>query len=104
MEDYPNASLGADGLLCCDGPHRPGFPTLLRDVLRCFGFTEAPSYNGCLYHEFGRGGCEVHLDIPPHPSHLSLTAWSPSAMGDDLDDTLERAAHQALTEFYERHL
>jgi septal ring factor EnvC (AmiA/AmiB activator) len=24
--------------------------------------------------------------------------------GDDLDDTLERAAHQALTEFYERHL
>jgi hypothetical protein len=28
-------------------------------------------------------------------------AWYPSAMGDDLDDTLERAAHQALTEFYE---
>jgi myosin heavy subunit len=26
------------------------------------------------------------------------------AQGDDLDDTLERAAHQALTEFYERHL
>jgi hypothetical protein len=24
--------------------------------------------------------------------------------GDDLHDTLERAAHQALTEFYERHL
>jgi hypothetical protein len=26
------------------------------------------------------------------------------AQGDDLDDTLERAAHQALTEFCERHL
>jgi hypothetical protein len=26
------------------------------------------------------------------------------ARGDDLDDTLERAAHQALTEFCERHL
>jgi hypothetical protein len=26
------------------------------------------------------------------------------ARGDDVDDTLERAAHQALTEFYERHL
>jgi hypothetical protein len=30
-----------------------------------------PSYYGCLYHEFVRGGCEVHLDILPHPSHLS---------------------------------
>jgi hypothetical protein len=26
------------------------------------------------------------------------------ARGDDLDDTLERATHQALMEFYERHL
>jgi hypothetical protein len=26
------------------------------------------------------------------------------AWGDDIDDTLERAAHQALTEFCERHL
>jgi hypothetical protein len=26
------------------------------------------------------------------------------ARGDDFDDTLERAAHQALTEFCERHL
>jgi hypothetical protein len=26
------------------------------------------------------------------------------ARGDDLDDTLERAPHQALTEFCERHL
>jgi hypothetical protein len=33
-----------------------------------------------------------------------MTAWFTMARGDDLDDTLERAAHQALTEFYERHL
>jgi hypothetical protein len=33
-----------------------------------------------------------------------MTAWFTIARGDDLDDTLERAAHQALTEFYERHL
>jgi hypothetical protein len=31
-------------------------------------------------------------------------AWFTTAQGDDLDDTLERAAHQALMEFYERHL
>jgi hypothetical protein len=33
-----------------------------------------------------------------------MTAWFTMARGDDLDDTLERAAHQALMEFYERHL
>jgi hypothetical protein len=33
-----------------------------------------------------------------------MTAWYATARGDDLDDTLERAAHQALTEFCERHL
>jgi hypothetical protein len=33
-----------------------------------------------------------------------MAAWFTTARGDDLDDTLERAAHQALTEFCERHL
>jgi DNA repair exonuclease SbcCD ATPase subunit len=33
-----------------------------------------------------------------------MTGWFTTARGDDLDDTLERAAHQALTEFCERHL
>jgi hypothetical protein len=31
-------------------------------------------------------------------------AWFTTARGDDLDDTLERAIHQALTEFCEHHL
>jgi DNA repair exonuclease SbcCD ATPase subunit len=33
-----------------------------------------------------------------------MMAWFTTAWGDNLDDTLERAAHQALTEFCERHL
>jgi hypothetical protein len=33
-----------------------------------------------------------------------MTAWFTTARDDNLDDTLERAAHQALTEFYEHHL
>jgi hypothetical protein len=33
-----------------------------------------------------------------------MMAWFTTARGDDLDDTLERAAHQALTEFCGRHL
>jgi hypothetical protein len=44
------------------------------------------------------------VDIPAHPTNPTMTAWFTTARGDDLDDTLERAAHQALTEFYECHL
>jgi hypothetical protein len=44
------------------------------------------------------------VDIPAHPTDPTMTAWFTMTQGDDLDDTLERAAHQALTKFYERHL
>jgi hypothetical protein len=44
------------------------------------------------------------MDIPAHPTDPTMTAWFTTARGDDLDDTLERVAHQALTEFSERHL
>jgi hypothetical protein len=44
------------------------------------------------------------MDIPAHLSNLGMTAWFTTATGDDLYDTPERANHQALTEFCERHL
>jgi hypothetical protein len=104
MDDYPYATLDADGWLYCDGLHRPGFPTLLWDVLHRFGCTETPVSHGCLYCEFRCVRCEVHVDIPPHPLDPSLMVWFTTATGDDLDDTLEMAAYQALIEFCERHL
>jgi hypothetical protein len=104
MDDYPYATLGADGWFCCDGLHRPGFPTLLRDVLHRFGYTDFPAYRGYPYRQFGLGCCKVHVDTPAHPTDPTMTAWFTTAQGDDLDDTLERAVHQALMEFYERHL
>jgi hypothetical protein len=84
--------------------HRPGFPTLLWDVLHRFGYTGLPVYLGRLYRQFGLGRCKVHVDILAHPTDPTMMAWFTMARGDDLDDTLERAAHQTLTEFCERHL
>jgi hypothetical protein len=63
-----------------------------------------PAYRGRPYREFGRGCYEVHVDVPAHPFDPGMTAWFTTATGDDLDDTMERTAHQALMEFYERHL
>jgi hypothetical protein len=92
MDDYLHCSLGADGWLRYDRLHHPGFTTLLRDALRYFDYTMSPSYCSRRYHEFGRGRCEVQVNIPPHPSQLSWMAWSATARGDDVDDSLERAA------------
>jgi hypothetical protein len=61
-------------------------------------------YRGHLYRQVGLWRCKVHVDILAHPTDQTMTAWFTTARGDDLDDTLERAAHQALTEFCERHL
>jgi hypothetical protein len=95
MDDYPYVTLGADGWLRCDGLHRPGFLTLFRDVLHRVGHMWTPTYRVRPYREFGRGRCEVHMDVPAHPSDSGMTAWFTTAIGDDLDDTFERAAHQA---------
>jgi NADPH-dependent ferric siderophore reductase len=104
MDDYPYATLRADRSFRCDELHRPGFPTLLRDMLHRFGYTGTPAYRGHPYHQFRLGHCKVHVDIPAHPSNPTMTAWFTTARGDDLDDTLERAAHQTLMKFYEHHL
>jgi hypothetical protein len=74
------------------------------DVLHRFGYTGLPAYRGRPYRQFGMGCCKVHVDIPAHPTDPTMTAWFTTARGDDLNDTLERAAHQALTEFCEHHL
>jgi hypothetical protein len=104
MDDYPYATLGADGWFRCDGLHRPSFPTLLWDVLHRFGYTGIPAYRSRPYHQFRLGHYKVYVDILAHPTDPTLMAWFTMARGDDLDDTLERAAHRALTEFCERHL
>jgi hypothetical protein len=100
MDNYSYATLGVDGWYHCDGLHRPGFLTLLSDVLHYFGYTGTPAYRGRPYHEFRCGCCKVHMDIPAHPSDPGMTAWFTTARCDNLDDTLERAVHQALMEFH----
>jgi hypothetical protein len=55
MDDYPYATLGADGWFHCDGLHHPGFLTLLQDVLHCFGYIGIPAYHGHRYCQFRLG-------------------------------------------------
>jgi hypothetical protein len=73
-------------------------------MLHDFSYTGLPTYRGRPYHQFGLGRCKVHVDILAHPTDLTMTAWFTTARGDNLNDTLETAAHQALTEFCECYL
>jgi hypothetical protein len=93
MDDYPYAILGANGWFRCDGLHRPRFPTLLQDVLHRFSYTGLPAYRSHPYRQFGLGHCKVHMDSPAHPTNPTMTAWFTTVQGDNLDDTLDRAAH-----------
>jgi hypothetical protein len=93
MDDYPYATLGADGWFRCDGLHHLGFPTLLRDMLHHFGYMGFPTYRGRSYCQFRLGHCKVHVVILAHPTNPTMMDWFTTARGDDLDDTLERAAH-----------
>jgi hypothetical protein len=77
---------------------------MLRDMLHRFGYMGLPAYRGHPYHQFRLRRCKVHVDILAHPTDPTMTAWFTTAQGDDLDDTLERAAHQALTELCENQL
>jgi hypothetical protein len=104
MDDYPYVTFRANGWFCCYGLHRSSFPTLLQDVLHCFDYMGTLVYRGHLYPQFGLGRCKVHVDILAHPTDPIMTAWFTKARGDDLNNTLERVAHQAFTKFCERHL
>jgi hypothetical protein len=73
-------------------------------VLHRFDYTGLPAYRDRPYRQFGLGRYKVHVGISGHPTDLTMMGWFTMARGDDLDDTLETAAHQALTEFCERHL
>jgi hypothetical protein len=104
MDNYPYVTLRVDRWLRCDGLYCPDFPMLLWNVLHCFDYTGTPAYRGHPYREFGCARYEVHVEILTHPFNPSMTAWFTTTEVDDLDDTLERAAHQALVKFCEQHL
>jgi hypothetical protein len=72
--------------------------------LHCFGYMGIPVYRSHPYRQFRLGHCKVYVDILAHPIDPTMMAWFTTARDDDLNNTLERAAHQALMEFCERHL
>jgi hypothetical protein len=76
------------------GIHHHDIPMLLQDALveTSYG-EEVPDYRGRLYIEHGLPHCEVHVDIRSHPMFHDGCSWSTWIIGNDMDNTMEKAAH-----------
>jgi hypothetical protein len=80
------------------GLHYHSFPLLLWNILVQTGYGDrAPEYYGRLFEEHGLQRCEIYIDIPSHPMFSDGSPCSTWAIGTDMDDAVEKAAHMTLT-------
>jgi hypothetical protein len=87
------------------GLHRHGFPRLLWDALVQTSYWDTPpEYYGQLFEEHGLQHCKVYMDIPSHPMIPDGGPWSMWAIGADMSDAMEKAAHMALTALCSQNL
>jgi hypothetical protein len=81
-----------------------GFPALLWHTLKDFGYTAYPEYST---HEVMTTGqllrCEVKVKISMCANNPAWEEWECKAQGRNLADTVQKAALEALTTFYEKY-
>jgi hypothetical protein len=82
-----------------------GFPTLLWDTLKDFGYTTYPEYSTREIMTTGQlVRCEVKVKISMCPTKSAWEEWECRAQGRNLTDTVQKAALEALTTFCGKHL
>jgi hypothetical protein len=87
------------------GLHHHNFPLLLWDALVQTGYGDrAPEYYGWLFEEHSLQRCEVYVDILSHPVFADGSPWSMWAIGADMDDAMEKAAHMAIAALCSQNL
>jgi hypothetical protein len=81
-----------------------GFPALLWDTLKDFGYTAYPEYST---HEVMTTGqllrCEVKVKISMCPTNPTWEEWECKAQERNLADTMQKAALEGLTTFCGKH-
>jgi hypothetical protein len=81
-----------------------GFPALLWDTLKEFGYTAYPEYSTrevMTTDQLLR--CEVKVKISVCSTNPAWEEWECKAQGWNLADTMQKAALEALTTFCEKH-
>jgi hypothetical protein len=81
-----------------------GFPALLWDTLKDFGYTAYPEYSTREVMTIGQLlRCEVKVKISMCPTNPAWEEWECKAQGQNLADTVQKAALEALTTFCGKH-
>jgi hypothetical protein len=77
-----------------------GFPALLWDTLKDFGYTTYPEYSTREVMTTGQLlRCEVKVKISVCPTNPAWEEWECMAHGRNLSNTVQKAALEALTTF-----
>jgi hypothetical protein len=81
-----------------------GFPALLWDTLKDFGYATYPEYSTREVMTTGQLlRCEVKVKISECPNNPAWEEWECKAQGRNLSDTVQKAALGALTTFCGKH-
>jgi hypothetical protein len=104
MDNAGSMSVDVEAWTLVNYLKESGFPALLWDTLKDFGYTTYPEYStrevittGQLLH------CEVKVKISVCPTNPAWEEWECRAQGRNLSDTVQKAALKALTTFCGKH-
>jgi hypothetical protein len=105
MDNAGSASADVEAWTLVNYLKEGGFPALLWDTLKDFGYTAYPEYSTrevmttCqLLH------CEVKVKISMCPTNPTWEEWECKDQGQNLADTMQKAALEARTTFCGKHL
>jgi hypothetical protein len=104
MDNAGSASVDVESWTLVNYLKESGFPALLWDTLKDFGYTTYPEYSTREVMTIGQLlRCEVKVKIFVCPTNPAWEEWECKALGRNLSDTMQKAALEALTTFCGKH-
>jgi hypothetical protein len=104
MDNIGSASANVEAWTLVNVLEEGGFPALLWDTLKDFGYTAYPEYSTREVMTTGQLlRCEVKVKISMCPTNPAWKKWECKAQGLKLADTVQKAALEALTTFCGKH-
>jgi hypothetical protein len=104
MDNIGSASADVEAWTLVNCLEEGGFPALLWDTLKDFGYTAYPEYSTCEVMTTGQLlQCEVKGKILVCPTNPAWEEWECKAQGLNLADTMQKVTLEALTTFCGKH-
>jgi hypothetical protein len=104
MDNAGSASADVESWTLVNYLEEGGFPALLWDTLKDFGYTTCPEYSTREVMTTGQLlRCEVKVKISVCLTNPAWEEWECKAQGRNLTDTVQKAALEALTTFCGKH-